>query len=160
MGASDYGICRSRKQDNNASDFGIQAHDSVYSVWDSTLWIEDWVSGIEHISVGDSLVACSTEFSGSVLVFSLATGSLVYEIPGLYQPSKMCMTDFFLLTGGRGAWNRGGRAQAQAIAQGHGHHGHGHGQGADRLRNAQNGQNLEVDEYMSCCVNVWDLRTG
>ncbi|KAG0084737.1 hypothetical protein BGZ93_010914 [Podila epicladia] len=121
--------------------------------------IEDWVSGIEHICVGDSLVACSTEFSGSVLVFSLATGSLVYEIPGLYQPSKMCMTDFFLLTGGRGAWNRGGRARAQVIAQGHGPH-HGHGQDVNRLRNGQNGQNLEVDEYMSCCVNVWDLRTG
>ncbi|KAG0025753.1 hypothetical protein BGZ81_006860 [Podila clonocystis] len=120
---------------------------------------EDWVSGIEHICVGDSLVACSTEFSGSVLVFSLATGSLVYEIPGLYQPSKMCMTDFFLLTGGRGAWNRGGQARARANAQGHGQH-HGHGQDADRLRNGQHSQNLEVDESMSCCVNVWDLRTG
>ncbi|KAF9299849.1 hypothetical protein BGZ74_008582 [Mortierella antarctica] len=106
--------------------------------------IEDWVSGIEHICVGDSLVACSTEFSGSVLVFSLATGSLVYEIPGLYQPSKMCMTDFFLLTGGRGAWNRGGRARAQVIAQGHGPH-HGHGQDAERL-GGQNNQNLEVDD--------------
>ncbi|KAF9310485.1 hypothetical protein BG003_008517 [Podila horticola] len=53
--------------------------------------IEEWVSGIEHISVGDSLVACSTEFSGSVLTFSLATGSLVYEIPGLYQPSKVAV---------------------------------------------------------------------
>ncbi|KAF9912260.1 hypothetical protein EC991_000151 [Linnemannia zychae] len=70
--------------------------------------LDDWISGIEHICVGDSLVACSTEFSGSVLVFSLGTGTLVYEIPGLYQPSKMCMTDFFLLTGGRGAWNQGG----------------------------------------------------
>ncbi|KAG0033951.1 hypothetical protein BGZ82_005909 [Podila clonocystis] len=51
---------------------------------------EDWVSGIEHICVGDSLVACSTEFSGSVLVFSLATGSLVYEIPeGKREPRRM-----------------------------------------------------------------------
>ncbi|KAF9371728.1 hypothetical protein CPC16_002885, partial [Podila verticillata] len=120
--------------------------------------IQDWVSGIEHICVGDSLVACSTEFPGSVLVFSLATGSLVYEIPGLHQPSKMCMTDFFLLTGGRGA-GRGGQARAQAMAQGQGPH-HGLGQDADRLRNGQQSQNLEVDEYMSCCVNVWDLRTG
>ncbi|KAG0353557.1 hypothetical protein BG005_007161, partial [Podila minutissima] len=119
--------------------------------------IEDWVSGIEHICVGDSLVACSTEFSGSVLVFSLATGSLVYEIPGLYQPSKMCMTDFFLLTGGRGAWNRGGRARAQVIAQGHGPY-HGHGQDAERL-GGQNSQNLEVDEYMSCCVNTSSAST-
>ncbi|KAG0067980.1 hypothetical protein BGZ89_005423 [Linnemannia elongata] len=83
-------------------------HTASYMTSRAPQGLDDWISGIEHICVGDSLVACSTEFSGSVLVFSLGTGSLVYEIPGLYQPSKMCMTDFFLLTGGRGAWNQGG----------------------------------------------------
>ncbi|KAF9098320.1 hypothetical protein BGX27_000830 [Mortierella sp. AM989] len=134
--------------------------------------LEDWTSGIEHICVGDSLVACSTEFSGSVLVFSLATGSLVYEIPGLYQPSKMCMTDFFLLTGGRGAWNQGGNTGHHQQQ----HHGSQHasvGQHANRPANTehddddstdqlegQSGSTMEVDDYMSCCINVWDLKTG
>lgn len=151
--------------------------------------LDDWISGIEHICIGDSLVACSTEFSGSVLVFSLGTGSLVYEIPGLYQPSKMCMTDFFLLTGGRGAWNQGGtHRRLNQLGQGHNyhhqqqhqHHLHGglgfqghhaydahaggqhYGQDADVLRHPQQQGvgSMEADEYMSCCVNVWDLRTG
>ncbi|KAF9142232.1 hypothetical protein BGX30_003095 [Mortierella sp. GBA39] len=114
-------------------------HTASYMTSRAPHGLDDWISGIEHICVGDSLVACSTEFSGSVLVFSLGTGSLVYEIPGLYQPSKMCMTDFFLLTGGRGAWNQGGTHR--------------------RLNQLGQGS-METDEYMSCCVNVWDLRTG
>lgn len=152
--------------------------------------LDDWISGIEHICVGDSLVACSTEFSGSVLVFSLGTGSLVYEIPGLYQPSKMCMTDFFLLTGGRGAWNQGGtHRRLNQLGQGNNHHqqqlqqhhhvqggfgfqghqgygtqvgGQHYGQDADVLRHPQQQGlgSIQTDEYMSCCVNVWDLRTG
>ncbi|KAG0296888.1 hypothetical protein BGZ96_008243 [Linnemannia gamsii] len=81
-------------------------HTASYMTSRAPHGLDDWISGIEHICVGDSLVACSTEFSGSVLVFSLGTGARVFEIPGLYQPSKMCMTDFFLLTGGRGAWNQ------------------------------------------------------
>ncbi|KAF9092455.1 hypothetical protein BGX29_010449 [Mortierella sp. GBA35] len=166
-------------------------HTASYMTSRAPHGLDDWISGIEHICVGDSLVACSTEFSGSVLVFSLGTGSLVYEIPGLYQPSKMCMTDFFLLTGGRGTWNQGGtHRRLNQLGQGHnqqhhfqggfGHQGHPgqqqqhhpafgaqiggqqYGQDADILRHPQQ-QGLgamEADEYMSCCINVWDLRTG
>ncbi|KAF9182197.1 hypothetical protein BGZ51_004882 [Haplosporangium sp. Z 767] len=105
---------------------------------------DDWVSGIEHICVGESLVSCSTDFSGSVLVFSLATGSLVYEIPGLYQPSKMCMTEFFLLTGGRGGRDRPHMQEQQNQPTG--------------LR--LNRDATETDEESTCCINVWDLRTG
>ncbi|KAG0003464.1 hypothetical protein BGZ80_006101 [Entomortierella chlamydospora] len=135
--------------------------------------LEDWTSGIEHICVGDSLVACSTEFSGSVLVFSLATGSMVYEIPGLYQPSKMCMTDFFLLTGGRGTWNQGGSLGGRHQQQQHGYQYNIMGQHTNRpvdtghddddptgQYEGQNESTTEEDEYMSCCVNVWDLKTG
>ncbi|KAG0268111.1 hypothetical protein BGZ95_002603 [Linnemannia exigua] len=164
-------------------------HTASYMTSRAPHGLDDWISGIEHICVGDSLVACSTEFSGSVLVFSLGTGSLVYEIPGLYQPSKMCMTDFFLLTGGRGAWNLGGaHRRLNQFGQGHDQHhpqqqqhhlqggfgvqGHqtygGHlggphyGQDTDMLRHSQQRglSVMETDEYMSCCVNVWDLRTG
>ncbi|KAI1304998.1 hypothetical protein EDD11_005022 [Mortierella claussenii] len=155
-------------------------HSASYIASTTPPGLDDWISGIEHICVGDSLVACSTEFSGSVLVFSLATGSLVYEIPGLYQPSKMCMTDFFLLTGGRGAWNQGGRMrqhnqqQQQQQQQHHQHHyDHHHlagavgetggGAGHADQRAHQQGSAataIEVDEHMSCCINVWDLRTG
>ncbi|KAF9170863.1 hypothetical protein BGX21_008321 [Mortierella sp. AD011] len=135
--------------------------------------LEDWTSGIEHICVGDSLVACSTEFSGSVLVFSLATGSMVYEIPGLYQPSKMCMTDFFLLTGGRGTWNQGGNSGGRHQQQQHGYQYNIMGQHTNRpvdtrhddddptdQYEGQSESTIEEDEYMSCCVNVWDLKTG
>ncbi|KAG0333312.1 hypothetical protein BG004_000895 [Podila humilis] len=133
-------------------------HTASYLATTMAAGVEDWGSGIEHICVGDSLVACSTEFSGSVLVFSIATGSLVYEIPGLYQPSKLCMTDFFLLTGGRGPWNQGRRAQGHGEEQ---EHGQGQGvQDADRSRHGQYSQNVDVDEHMTCCINVWDLRTG
>ncbi|KAF8982370.1 hypothetical protein BGZ46_001412 [Entomortierella lignicola] len=137
--------------------------------------LEDWTAGIEHICVSDSLVACSTEFSGSVLVFSLATGSLVYEIPGLYQPSKMCMTDFFLLTGGRGTWNQGVDAMRNQQQQQQQQHVYQHniiGQNSNSAEavdydfdptdrdNGRNDTTIEVDDYMSCCVNVWDLKTG
>ncbi|KAF9130137.1 hypothetical protein BGW39_003419 [Mortierella sp. 14UC] len=163
-------------------------HTASYMMSRAPHGLDDWISGIEHICVGDSLVACSTEFSGSVLVFSLGTGTLVYEIPGLYQPSKMCMTDFFLLTGGRGAWNQGGtHRRPSQLGQGHDHHHHqqqhhlqggfglqghqtygGHlggpnyGQDTDMLRHPQQqgSSTMETDEHMSCCVNVWDLRTG
>ncbi|KAK3832339.1 MAG: hypothetical protein J3R72DRAFT_237558 [Linnemannia gamsii] len=164
-------------------------HTASYMTSRAPHGLDDWISGIEHVCVGDSLVACSTEFSGSVLVFSLGTGTLVYEIPGLYQPSKMCMTDFFLLTGGRGAWNQGGtHRRLNQLGQGHHHHHHqqqqhhlqgefgvqghqihgGHlggphyGQDTDMLRHPQQHglSAMETDEYMSCCVNVWDLRTG
>ncbi|KAG0324242.1 hypothetical protein BGZ99_002027, partial [Dissophora globulifera] len=124
--------------------------------------LEDWLSGIEIICVGDSLVACSTEFSGSVLVFSLATGSLVYEIPGLYRPSKMCMTDFFLLTGGRGTRSQDRRMRGQHIFHQQ------QGQTQWNMEGDTTGHQFgrttapasEVDEFMGCCVNVWDLRTG
>ncbi|KAF9907880.1 hypothetical protein BX616_000304 [Lobosporangium transversale] len=149
---------------SSSSSYGT-IHSASYIASTAPPGLDYWVSGIEHICVGDSLVACSTEFSGSVLVFSLATGSLVYEIPGLYQPSKMCMTDFFLLTGGRGAWSQGERArgrgqyqqQQQTTAQ------------RSHLRDAWNDldqrshrdvSSIEEDEHMSCCINVWDLRTG
>ncbi|KAF9297513.1 hypothetical protein BGZ88_009774 [Linnemannia elongata] len=165
-------------------------HTASYMTSRAPQGLDDWISGIEHICVGDSLVACSTEFSGSVLVFSLGTGSLVYEIPGLYQPSKMCMTDFFLLTGGRGAWNQGGtHSRLNQLGQGNNHHqqqlqqhhhvqggfgfqghqgygaqvgGQHYGQDADVLRHPQQQGlgSIQTDEYMSCCVNVWDLRTG
>ncbi|KAG9066841.1 hypothetical protein KI688_012753 [Linnemannia hyalina] len=165
-------------------------HTASYMTSRAPHGLDDWISGIEHICVGDSLVACSTEFSGSVLVFSLGTGSLVYEIPGLYQPSKMCMTDFFLLTGGRGTWNQGGtHRRLNQLGQGNNlhqeqpqqhhhaqggfgfqeHHAYGvhvggqhYGQDADVLRHPQQQGlgSMETDEYMSCCVNVWDLRTG
>ncbi|KAF9356557.1 hypothetical protein BGX26_005126 [Mortierella sp. AD094] len=148
-------------------------HAASYLSSTSPPGLEDWTSGIEHICVGDSLVACSTEFSGSVLVFSLATGSMVYEIPGLYQPSKMCMTDFFLLTGGRGTWNQGGSARGYHQQQQHGYQYNTMGQHTNRpvdtghddddptgQREGQNGTTVEEDEYMSCCINVWDLKTG
>lgn len=118
--------------------------------------------------MGDSLVACSTEFSGSVLIFSLATGSLVYELPGLHQPVKMCMTDFFLLTGGRGTWSRDNSIRVypnqQRQANGLTTYPHG-GEDVDEeviglSRQQQRDDTVIAGEHMSCCIDIWDLKTG
>ncbi|KAG0243075.1 hypothetical protein BGW41_002937 [Actinomortierella wolfii] len=175
--------------------------------------LDDWISGIEHICVGDSLVACSTESSGSVLVFSLATGSLVYEIPGLYQPSKICMTEFFLLTGGRGTWNQSASDRGANVVEyynqrsyptsptattptieismmeaglagptagatspsfnngseqplpngwwGHVQQLQGvHTRHHSHMTPHQTMRAPAVEVYTTCCINVWDLRTG
>ncbi|KAI9312420.1 WD40-repeat-containing domain protein [Dichotomocladium elegans] len=77
----------------------------------------DWIQGVGEIAVASHLVACSPDASGPVLVFSLLTGSLVYEL-GSPRPmvrdldwgivsedmtgfTKLCLTPYFLLTKGK-----------------------------------------------------------
>lgn len=77
----------------------------------------DWIQGVGEIAVGEHLVACSPDASGPVLVFSLLTGSLVYEL-GSPRPrirdldwgavveemtgfTKLCLVPYFLLTKGK-----------------------------------------------------------
>ncbi|KAG2218750.1 hypothetical protein INT45_003068 [Circinella minor] len=88
----------------------------------------DWIQGVGEIAVNEHLVACSPDASGPILVFSLLTGSLVYELttstkahlrPALRWDStrttveeeeeeeemtgftKLCLTPYFLLTKGK-----------------------------------------------------------
>ncbi|KAI9247783.1 WD40-repeat-containing domain protein [Helicostylum pulchrum] len=73
----------------------------------------DWYQGVGEIAVNGNLVACAPDASGPVLVFSLLTGSIVYElsITELAQTewateditafTKLCLTPFFLLTKGK-----------------------------------------------------------
>lgn len=77
----------------------------------------DWYQGVGEIAVNGHLVACAPDASGPILVFSLLTGSLVYELripeSSLSQNSSewmaeemtafthLCLTPFFLLTKGK-----------------------------------------------------------
>lgn len=81
----------------------------------------DWYQGVGEIAVNGHLVACAPDASGPILVFSLLTGSLVYElrVPEDHrQPhhplqhtewnteditafTRLCLTPFFLLTKGK-----------------------------------------------------------
>ncbi|KAI7872970.1 WD40-repeat-containing domain protein [Spinellus fusiger] len=74
----------------------------------------EWHQGVGEIAVNTHLVACALETQGSLLVFSLLTGSLVYELSTHFEDPqrwpvheesvglfKLCLTPFFLLTKGK-----------------------------------------------------------
>ncbi|KAI8994981.1 WD40-repeat-containing domain protein [Pilobolus umbonatus] len=76
----------------------------------------EWYQAVGEIAVNGQLIACAPDASGPILVFSLLTGSLVYElraseeIPHIASAwlaedivlyTKICMTPFFLLTKGK-----------------------------------------------------------
>ncbi|OBZ81915.1 putative E3 ubiquitin ligase complex SCF subunit sconB [Choanephora cucurbitarum] len=73
----------------------------------------DWYQGVGEIAINGHLIACAPDASGPILVFSVLTGSLVYEIrPGeavenewmtedITAFSRLCLTPFFLLTKGK-----------------------------------------------------------
>ncbi|KAF7730052.1 hypothetical protein EC973_002997 [Apophysomyces ossiformis] len=74
----------------------------------------EWFQGVGEIAVTGHLVACAPDATGPVLVFSLLTGSLVYELKTTARSndqapsdsdvtafSKLCITPFFLLTKGK-----------------------------------------------------------
>ncbi|KAI8362808.1 WD40-repeat-containing domain protein [Blakeslea trispora] len=73
----------------------------------------DWYQGVGEIVIHGHLIACAPDASGPILVFSVLTGSLVYEIrPGeavenewmtedITAFSRLCLTPFFLLTKGK-----------------------------------------------------------
>ncbi|KAI8970190.1 WD40-repeat-containing domain protein [Mycotypha africana] len=87
----------------------------------------DWYQGVGEIAINGNLVACAPDASGPILVFSLLTGSLVYELrpPKLSSSHfmntsahddheaiestafiRLCLTPFFLLTKGKVAVHR------------------------------------------------------
>jgi hypothetical protein len=74
----------------------------------------DWYQGVGEIAVNGNLVACAPDASGPILVFSLLTGSLVYELrqqeevlqsewvtEDITAFTRLCLTPFFLLTKGK-----------------------------------------------------------
>lgn len=75
----------------------------------------DWYQGVGEIAANGHLVACAPDASGPILVFSLLTGSLVYElrvpedtaetsgwaIEDITAFTRLCLTPFFLLTKGK-----------------------------------------------------------
>ncbi|KAI7905063.1 WD40-repeat-containing domain protein [Cokeromyces recurvatus] len=81
----------------------------------------DWYQGVGEIEVNDHLIACAPDASGPILIFSLLTGSLVYELQEetLQQQqdsewitedisafTRPCLTPFFLLAKGKVANNK------------------------------------------------------
>ncbi|SAM01507.1 hypothetical protein [Absidia glauca] len=63
----------------------------------------DWFQGVGEIAVNGQLIVCAPDASGPVLVFSLLTGSLVYELKTEPQDvafTRLCLTPFYLLTKG------------------------------------------------------------
>lgn len=66
----------------------------------------EWFTGVGELAVNDNLIACFSDASAPILVFSLLTGSLVYQLRSRYVGSgsmfsHLCMTPFFLLTKGK-----------------------------------------------------------
>lgn len=75
----------------------------------------DWYQGVGEIAVNGHLVACAPDASGPILVFSLLTGSLVYELrvpeespqqgewvtEDITAFTRLCLSPFFLLTKGK-----------------------------------------------------------
>ncbi|KAI8336563.1 quinon protein alcohol dehydrogenase-like superfamily [Chlamydoabsidia padenii] len=63
----------------------------------------DWLQGVGEIAVNGHLVVCAPDAIGPVLIFSLLTGSLVYELqtqPHTTAFTRLCLTPFYLLTRG------------------------------------------------------------
>ncbi|KAI7895686.1 WD40-repeat-containing domain protein [Mucor mucedo] len=74
----------------------------------------DWYQGVGEIAVNGHIVACAPDASGPILLFSLLTGSLVYELKAPEESphnewvteditafTRLCLSPFFLLTKGR-----------------------------------------------------------
>ncbi|KAI8579318.1 hypothetical protein K450DRAFT_242665 [Umbelopsis ramanniana AG] len=66
----------------------------------------EWFTGVGELAVNDNLIACSSDTSAPILIFSLLTGSLVYQLRSRFMGtgsmfSHLCMTPFFLLTKGK-----------------------------------------------------------
>lgn len=70
----------------------------------------DWYQGVGEIAVNGHLVACAPDASGPILLFSLLTGSLVYELKSdephpmtedITAFTRLCLSPFFLLTKGK-----------------------------------------------------------
>ncbi|KAI8096499.1 WD40-repeat-containing domain protein [Halteromyces radiatus] len=63
----------------------------------------DWFQGVGEIALNGHLIVCAPDTSGPVLIFSLLTGSLVYELKTEPQDvafTRLCLTPFYLLTKG------------------------------------------------------------
>ncbi|CAO3635688.1 unnamed protein product [Cunninghamella blakesleeana] len=63
----------------------------------------DWFQGVGEIALNGHLIVCAPDASGPILIFSLLTGSLVYELKAEPQDvacTRLCLTPYYLLTKG------------------------------------------------------------
>lgn len=135
----------------------------------------DWFQGVGEIAVNQNLIACAPDASGPILVFSLLTGSLVYELRvdtthDITAFTRLCLTPFFLLTKGKLS-NKDTTypiipADHNVILQRNEEQGLEYTVNTDNLPSnmtpyqlAQYYQQQEIPAT-SACINVWDLQTG
>ncbi|KAL0082906.1 WD40-repeat-containing domain protein [Phycomyces blakesleeanus] len=145
----------------------------------------EWYQGVGDIAVNTHLVACAPESSGPLLVFSLLTGALVYELQtnidgprqwpfsGALGVINICLTPFFLLTKGKVLKNDTSvpiyPKQPTTFGQASSIQTINHEIPAGRMtpyqlyRYYQSQQSQQSDDQTMDsldCINVWCLRTG
>ncbi|KAI8071379.1 WD40-repeat-containing domain protein [Gongronella butleri] len=149
----------------------------------------DWFQhGVGEMAVNGHLIVCAPDASGPVLIFSILTGSLVYELktePQEVAFSRLCLTPYYLLT--KGELNDQNRDQVPVhpsnALQSHEKHvmtrityslssttEHDAAPGAGRLspyqlarQFAATQQHQQQQHHATTfmpCINVWDLQTG
>ncbi|KAH8552833.1 WD40-repeat-containing domain protein [Umbelopsis sp. PMI_123] len=103
-------------------------HSSHSTNWRGTIDISlylspssEWFTGVGELAVNDNLIACSSDPSAPILIFSLLTGSLVYQLRSRFAGtgsmySHLCMTPFFLLTKGKFLPNDNGPRIVQSMS--------------------------------------------
>ncbi|KAG0192275.1 hypothetical protein DFQ28_009596 [Apophysomyces sp. BC1034] len=144
---------------------GAPGHTSRRGMIDISSYLSgrhDWFQGVGEIAVTGHLVACAPDATGPILVFSLLTGSLVYELKTTDSASlnedvtaftKLCMTPFFLLTKGKVKPSPDEPAPPAVLTQ------LGSREGLTPYQLYRSYQTNGM-VHTRACVNVWDLQTG
>lgn len=81
----------------------------------------EWSTGVGELAMNDTLIACSSDSTAPILIFSLLTGALVYQLKSKYISSgsmfsHLCMTPFFLLTKGQVSSNDDGPRRVHGVS--------------------------------------------
>jgi hypothetical protein len=81
----------------------------------------EWSTGVGELAINDTLIACSSDSTAPILIFSLLTGALVYQLKSKYISSgsmfsHLCMTPFFLLTKGQVSSNDKGPRLVRGVS--------------------------------------------
>lgn len=149
----------------------------------------EWLLGVGEITVNQHLIACAPDASGPILVFSLLTGSLVYELRQdrtttggeemmmTTALTRLCLTPFFLLTKGRITTRNHNKGEdtASSVVPSNNNVILQRQQMASSVNYASetpsNMTPYQLARYFeqqhqcnipttSACINVWDLQTG
>jgi hypothetical protein len=135
----------------------------------------EWSTGVGELAINDS--------TAPILIFSLLTGALVYQLKSKYISSgsmfsHLCMTPFFLLTKGQVSSNDKGPRLVRGVSSERQDRKAGHNRETSRTRYGYvtplNESAIHLPQQPTIgnedptptqpesrgCINVWDLRTG